>query len=114
MPASETLTKETATKKLKQGMRWLTVSAVLATASLGGWWLYSRRLNPSSNVVEVRLIRVKTDSLEEPITETGILELGGQRTLKSPADGTVEKVLVEVGDRIEIGEQLILLRSPNR
>ncbi len=114
MSANETLTKENATKKLKQGMRWLTLSAVLAIASLGGWWLYSRTLKQSSNVVEVRLITVKTDTLEEPINESGILEIGDQRILKSPDNGIVEKVLVKMGDRIAIGDELILLRSPDR
>jgi len=114
MSADETLTKDTATKKLKLGMQSLTFSAVLAIASLGGWWLYSRTLKQSSNVVEVRLITVKTDTLEEPINESGILELGDQRILKSPSDGIVEKVLVKMGDRIAIGDELILLRSPDR
>jgi HlyD family secretion protein len=111
MSANETITKENATKKLKLGMRWLTLSALLAIASLGGWWLYSRTLKPSSSAIEVRLITVKTDTLEEPINELGILELGGQRIIKSPSDGTVEKVLVKMGDRIAIGDELILLNQ---
>jgi HlyD family secretion protein len=115
MPADENLTGKTAAKKLKYGIRWLTLSAVLAIASLGGWWVYSRTLKDSGSGVEVRLITVETDTLEEPINELGILELGDQRTLNSPRDsGIVEKILVNVGDRIEMGDELILLRSSDR
>ena len=114
MPADEKLTNKSAAKKLKSGVRWLTLSAVLAIASVGGWWVYNRSLENSATGVEVRLIAVKTDTLEEPINELGILELGDQRPLKSPKNGMVEKVLVNVGDRINIGDQLIVLRSPDR
>lgn len=114
MPADENLMGKAASKKMTYGIRWLILSAVLSIASLGGWWVYSRTLQDSSSGVEVRLITVETDTLEEPINELGILELGDQRTLNSPSEGTVERILVNVGDRIDMGDELILLRSSDR
>ena len=102
-------------KKIKSGLRWLTWSAVLAVASAGGWFAYSLTLKNSTDAVEVRAIEVKKDTLESRLTESGTVELGGQQTLKSPADGgIVTEVLVEVGDRVSAGEPVVILRDPER
>ena len=101
-------------KKFKSGLRWLTWSAVLAVASAGGWFAYSLTLKNSKEAIEVRAIEVKKDTLERKLTESGTVELGGQQTLKSPDDGIVTGVLVEVGDRVSAGQTLAILRDPER
>ncbi len=50
-------------------------------------------------------------TIENKISEGGSVELGGQRTIKSPTDSAVEKIFVKVGDPIIRGQNLILLRS---
>ncbi|MEC4894910.1 MAG: HlyD family efflux transporter periplasmic adaptor subunit [Oscillatoria sp. PMC 1051.18] len=101
-----------AKEKYKSGVKWLTWSAVLAVVSLGGWLVYTTRIQESSQSVEVRLLTVERDTLEEVINESGTVELAEQQTLKAPADGTVEKILVEVGDFVTSGKRLIVLRDP--
>lgn len=98
-------------KQYESGVRWIGWSAAIALASLGGWWFYARSLNPSLDPVEVKTVAAKLDTIETTITESGIVELGGQQTLKSPSDSTVDRVLVEVGDRVSEGEDLIILRN---
>ncbi|HEY9726512.1 MAG TPA: HlyD family efflux transporter periplasmic adaptor subunit, partial [Chroococcales cyanobacterium] len=46
------------------------------------------------------------------LTQSGTVELGGQQSLKSPGDVTVEQVLVKVGDRVRFGQKLLILRNP--
>jgi HlyD family secretion protein len=101
-------------KKFKSGVKWIAWSAVLAIASVGGWLIYSWSLNRPSVPVEVRLIAVEQTTVEDLINESGIVELRGQQTLKSPVDGTVERVLVNVGDRVKSGQTLVILRDPER
>ncbi len=99
---------------MKQGVKWIVGSAVFATVSMGGWLVYGWNFNRSSEVVEVRLTAVTRDDVVNLINESGIVELADQQTLNAPVDGSVERVLVSVGDRISAGEQLIILRDPER
>ncbi|MBW4681791.1 MAG: efflux RND transporter periplasmic adaptor subunit [Microcoleus vaginatus WJT46-NPBG5] len=101
-------------KQVTAGIKWIMVSAVLALASAGGWLVYAQLLNRPSDPVPVRLIDVKQDNVESTINESGTVELGGQQTLKSPIEGAVDKVLVRQGERVESGEQLLVLRNPER
>ncbi len=99
---------------MKQGVKWIVGSAVFATVSMGGWLVYGWNFNRSSEVVEVRLTAVTRDDVVNLINESGVVELADQQTLNAPVDGSVERVLVSVGDRISAGEQLIILRDPER
>jgi len=62
----------------------------------------------------VRLVTVELGTIETTINESGTVELGGQQTLTSPTEGAVERVLVTLGDRVRSGQQLIVLRNPDR
>ncbi|NJP19915.1 MAG: biotin/lipoyl-binding protein [Hydrococcus sp. CRU_1_1] len=49
--------------------------------------------------------------VETTVTASGTVELGGQQTLKSPKEVTVEQVKVTEGDRVYKGQTLIVLRD---
>jgi HlyD family secretion protein len=102
------------TKKFKTGVKWLILSAVITLAGGGGIFAYGWYQNRPPEPVSVRIMPVKTGTLEDTINESGTVELGDQQTLKSPSDGAADKILVEPGDRIEFGQPLIILRNPQR
>lgn len=54
------------------------------------------------------------ENIEITINESGAMQLGGQRDLKSPGEVTVDKVLVKVGDTVQAGQQLLVLRNPQQ
>ncbi|MEP0883557.1 efflux RND transporter periplasmic adaptor subunit [Trichocoleus sp. ST-U3] len=97
--------------EFKAGVKWLAWSAGLAVASIGGWLVYGLLLNRSGDPVAVRLVKVERGTVENTINESGVVELGGQQTLKSPAESAVERVLVQLGDRVQSGQKLIVLRD---
>jgi HlyD family secretion protein len=99
-------------KKFKAGIKWLAWSGVLATLSAGGWLVYMRKNQPVS--VQQPVVIVERGNIETSINESGTLELRGQQTLKSPAEGAVERVLVRLGDRVKSDQPLIILRNPDR
>ncbi|MDJ0903112.1 MAG: HlyD family efflux transporter periplasmic adaptor subunit [Xenococcus sp. MO_188.B8] len=79
------------------------------------WFVGSWTLNRTSKPVEVRLVSVKEGTVEDTINVSGTIELGGQQIIKSPVDGgIVEQVLVGVGDQVESGQKLIMLRDFER
>lgn len=98
----------------KTGMGWLVGSGVLALASLGGWALYGLTLNQPSDAIAVPIQTVQQGTVETVVNQSGKVELGGQQTLVSPAEGAVEQVLVRAGDRVTTGQVLITLRNPDR
>ncbi|TWH40808.1 efflux RND transporter periplasmic adaptor subunit [Dulcicalothrix desertica] len=100
------------TKKLKTLIRWLTWSGVLATTCAGSWLVYVHQKRPTESVAPV--VTVERGNIETTINESGILELRGQQTLKSPSEGAVEQVLVKLGDRVKAKQPLIILRNPER
>ncbi|HEY9838719.1 MAG TPA: efflux RND transporter periplasmic adaptor subunit, partial [Vampirovibrionales bacterium] len=102
---------ETVKYKDKRRVSWPIAAGVLAVATLGGWFFYHRVLNPSADAVEVSTITVERGTIEIPVNNSGVVEFAGQQTLKSPTDGTVDRVLVRVGDRVPSGGELITLRN---
>ncbi|MBD2371113.1 HlyD family efflux transporter periplasmic adaptor subunit [Leptolyngbya sp. FACHB-161] len=80
---------------------------IIGTASFG----YSRFFNRPSEAVPVVLVPVTRSNVELTVTESGTIELGGQQTLKSPHDVTVEQVNVKEGDRVQQGQALLILRD---
>ncbi len=101
-------------KTFKTGVRWLVWSGFLALASLGGWLVYTQTGNYSTKPVPVRVVTVERGDVENVINEGGTVELGGQQQLKSPGEVTVDQVLVNVGDRVRFGQQLVILRNQER
>ncbi len=102
---------ETVKYKDKRRVSWPIAVGVLAVGSLLAWGFSSRILNPSAGAVEVSTIAVELGTIEISINNSGVVEFGGQQTLKSPTDGTVDLVLVQVGDRVQAGRELITLRN---
>ena len=104
---------QSAKRQFRTGLAWLTASALLAIASIGGWFIYSGRIEINSKPIQVAIATPKKDDIEVSFNETGIVKLGGQQTLKSPSDTTVEQVLVRRGSIVQKDQVLISLRDPN-
>lgn len=98
-------------KSLKTGLKWLTVSGTLAAISTGGWLVYAEIINRPPQPVPVRLHKVEKDTIEIPINTSGTIELRGQQTLKAPADVTVDRIFISVGNRVSKGQELLVLRD---
>ena len=98
----------------KVALVWIAWLAVLGGVSLGGLLLYNRMLTSISEPLPLRLIEVNKGTVEDIINESGIVELGEQQPLKAPVEGTVAKVLVELGDRLKVGQQLVILQDPQQ
>jgi len=103
-----------AKKAYQVGMRWLTGAFVLASLSVGGVWGYDWIKNRPLTPTNAELVEVELGNIENKISAGGTVELGGQRTIKSPEEGAVERILVRQGDRISAGQELIILRNPQR
>ncbi|QDL09765.1 efflux transporter periplasmic adaptor subunit [Brasilonema octagenarum UFV-E1] len=101
-------------KTFKSGVQWLAWSGVLALVSTGGWLVYIQTRNRPAESVALPVVTVERGNIETTINESGTLELRGQQTLKSPAEGAVEQVLVRLGDQVKSGQPLIILRNPDR
>ena len=87
-------------------------SGILAAIAAGGWFGYNYYLSQSTEAVPVSLTPVEKGTVEITVSESGKVELGRQQTLKSPGENaTVEEVRVEEGDRISVGETLLVLRD---
>lgn len=100
--------------KFKTGIQWLAWSGVLAVVSAGGCLTYFLVLNRPAEPVAVSLLTVERGTVETTINESGTVELRNQRTLKSPAEGAVDQVLVKPGDKVRDGQVLVTLRYPER
>ncbi|KAB8331490.1 efflux RND transporter periplasmic adaptor subunit [Scytonema tolypothrichoides VB-61278] len=101
-------------KKFKSGVQWLAWSGVLALVSTGGWLVYIQTRNRPAESAALPVVTVERGNIETTINESGTLELRGQQTLKSPAEGAVEQVLVRLGEQVKSGQPLIILRNPER
>jgi HlyD family secretion protein len=98
--------------KFKSGFKWLTISATLTAMSLGGWLILGVFSQSQTQTIPVRSMKVSPGKVEDKITgESGILKLDNQRNLKSLTNGTVEEILVKVGDIVQQGQTLIRLRN---
>jgi HlyD family secretion protein len=98
--------------KFRSSVRWLALSGFLVLLSGAGWLFYSRNFMKSKDTVEVSFVTVEKGDVEIAINEGGVLELGDQQELKSPGEVAVERVLVKIGDRVTLGQQLLQLRNP--
>ncbi|MDI9634378.1 efflux RND transporter periplasmic adaptor subunit [Oscillatoria amoena NRMC-F 0135] len=98
----------------KQGWQWILWSGILASISIGGILLYSFWLNRPSAALTVRALEVQQGSVEDKIEESGVVELANQQVLKAPNETTVERVLVQPGAQVRVGQELILLRNPTQ
>ncbi|MEO1433067.1 MAG: HlyD family efflux transporter periplasmic adaptor subunit [Cyanobacteria bacterium J06633_8] len=98
-------------KRLKIGVNWLIYPTILIVVGVGGWFFFLRDRNQSSKAVALPVVVVKQGDVEISVSEGGKLELGEQQEIKSPTNVIVEKVLVKIGDRVEKGDKLVILRN---
>ena len=98
----------------KTGVKWLLWSSFLTLGIGGGLFAYGLYQNRPPAPIGVGLIPVKLGDIANTINETGFVEFGGQQTLKSPVEGTVDEVLVKIGQKITSGQILITLRNPEK
>lgn len=101
-------------QKFKRGVQWVGWSGVITALAAGGILLYSLGSDRSPEPVSVPTMNVKLGRIEDSINESGTVELGSQQTLKSPAEGVVEQVRVQLGGLVKSGQELVILRNPER
>jgi HlyD family secretion protein len=90
--------------------RWragLGILGIIGVSTYG----YTNFFSRSPEAVPITLVPVTRSSVELTVTESGTVELGGQQTLKSPREATVEQVNVREGDRVRQGQALLILRD---
>jgi HlyD family secretion protein len=97
--------------KLKTGLKFILGSGLLALLGGGAWWFYIQNIGKSSDAVALPMMTADREDIEITINESGAMQLGEQRDLKSPGEVTVDKVLVKVGDTVQAGQQLLVLRN---
>ena len=97
---------------MKRAMTYLVVIALLAGGVAGGLWLRSRRLAASETGPEIlRTAPVTRESISFTVASSGHVVVARQLNLSFGIPGTVRAVDVEVGDRVEKGQQLASLDS---
>jgi HlyD family secretion protein len=103
-------------QSLRQGMTWFVGASLVVAIGIGTWVLYGRLKGQSSGNITAEVITVQKGTVEEVVSESGILELESQQQLKAAVQdaGVVEQVLVQVGDRVRVGQPLVILRSPEQ
>lgn len=100
-----------AKRAYQRGVKWLIIATLFTGVSLAGVALYYKLQKNEAEAVAAGLQKVELGTIENKISEGGTVALGGQRTIKSPADSAVDQVFVKVGDPIVAGQNLISLRS---
>lgn len=96
------------------GVRWLIAAIAIALVGGGGialWLIWPQRAGEG---IPVRIVTAETGTVEDTINEGGTLRLQSQQTLKAPAEGAVEQVLVNSGDLVQAGQVLVLLQNAER
>ncbi|VXD15337.1 efflux RND transporter periplasmic adaptor subunit [Planktothrix paucivesiculata] len=100
-----------AKRAYQRGVKWLMVMTLFMGVSLAGIALYYKIQKNDTEAVAAGLQKVELGTVENKISEGGTVQLGGQRTIKSPTESAVEQIFVQVGDPITKGQNLIRLRS---
>lgn len=100
-----------AKRAYQRGVKWLMVMTLFMGVSLAGIALYYKLQKNDTEAVAAGLQKVELGTVENKISEGGTVELGGQRTIKSPTESAVDQIFVQVGDPITKGQNLIRLRS---
>jgi macrolide-specific efflux system membrane fusion protein len=94
-------------------MKKMIVLVVAAAAAGGGWWYFSKKKNGGE---EVRYSSSKAfvKELAEYVETTGGVEPLNRIEIQPSSGGRVEKILVEEGRRVALGETLALMSSADR
>jgi HlyD family secretion protein len=98
-------------KKYHSRATWLLLSIGIMSLSGGSWAGFAYFKNLTKSPVSVNLLSVEQGDIEITFTEAGMVELGGQKSLKAPRDVTIEQVLIQEGQRIPAGQTLLVMRD---
>jgi HlyD family secretion protein len=97
--------------KQVRGFRWILGAGAVLLLGLGAAWGYRTVLQSRTAPIPVVTAPVKRSDISLSITESGIVELGGQQTFKAPADITVQEVRVKERQKVAAGTVLLILRD---
>ncbi len=93
---------------MKRRILWINLAlvVVIVAAGVGGYfWLFA----PKETVSTGRTVSVQKGSVSETVTATGTVETAGTVELSFSTGGTIDKVNVEVGDKVRAGKVLATL-----
>ncbi|MFH7245637.1 MAG: efflux RND transporter periplasmic adaptor subunit [Spirulina sp.] len=95
----------------RTGAAWIIASGLVLLVGVGGWFGYRVWKGNQVDLPTVTTETVGRQTLEDPVTASGVVSLGNQQTLKSPGEFTVEAVLVQARQRVSQGTVLLRLRA---
>lgn len=95
-------------KKIRNTIIALVVIAALA---VGGWFLYSFLNKKEAVNSEIQSGVAQTSSIQSTVQGNGVAKAKESAAIALTAGGTVEQVLVEVGQKVMAGEALYVIRS---
>ena len=97
----------------KKNMKKIFILAVAAAAAGGGWWYFSKKKNGGE---EVRYASTAAfvKELAEYVETTGGVEPLNRIEIQPSSGGRIEKILVEEGRKVALGETLALMSSTDR
>jgi HlyD family secretion protein len=98
-------------KNYRTGITWIILSIGVVLFGGGGWAGFAYFRDFKKSPISVSLMPVEQGDVEITFTEAGVIELGEQKTLKAPRDVTVEQVLVQEGQRVPMGQTLLIMRD---
>ncbi len=90
-------------------MRWKIVAIAVVLALGAGGTFLALSLRPEESAARSRAIEARLGDLVETASASGTVEPSVQVAVKSRASGEVVEVLVQEGDRVEVGDLLVRL-----
>jgi len=93
--------------------KWKIVLALLIAAGLGVIFFIVLK-QKRSPTVDSKLINPVYGAIETGISTTGTVQPQNRLEIKPPISGRIEKVLVQEGDRVKVGQTLALMSSTER
>ncbi len=98
---------------LKKNMKKIFILVVAAAAAGGGWWHFSKKKDGGEEM-SYSSSRAFVKELAEYVETTGGVEPLNRIEIQPSAGGRVEKILVEEGRKVALGETLALISSSDR
>lgn len=99
-------------KKKNRSWLWILLAVVLVASAFVTWRLLVNRRNTRETLANIETEPYQRMSLDANIFGTGTVEPVQTAVLTWSASGNVGEVLVQVGDRVE-ADQLLMLLDPN-
>jgi HlyD family secretion protein len=106
------VTEEQNKKKKNLKWLWIVLAIVIIVGAFIGWRIWQNRENMSQVLANIETVPYQRQTLDANIYGTGTVEPVQSAVLTWSASGTVEDVLVAVGDDVD-EDQLLLSLDPN-